>query len=202
VVSTQAKRPLRVMLVDDDAKRAAWVEKCLGEMGFDTCSVVDDAMRVLKVVSDDKPDVVIIDMASPGRDILESLSILSHHQPTPVVMFSGEEDPDYISRAVDAGVSTYLVGGIDPEKVKPIIEVAFAQFRSFQQLRTALNETRLELNDQRAIERAKRLLMRTLRISEAEAYEHLRSEAMSCGARLADMARRIVGMSEKRGIEK
>ena len=189
---------LRIILVDNDPKRADWVDQCLQKSGFNSCTVVGDAPRVLKIISEQKPDIIIIHMDSPGRDILESLSILAQHQPTPVVMFSSEEDPDYIRKAVDAGVSTYLVGGIDPQKVKPIIEVALAQFRSFQQLRSSLEETRSELSEQRAIDSAKRILMRTLSQSEAQAYAHMRAEAMRCGARIGEIAQRIIALSGKK----
>lgn len=201
MVTTQAKPPLRIMLVDDDPKRAGWVEQCLNGMGFDTCAVVGNAMRVLKVITEVAPDVIIIDMDSPGRDILESLTILAAHQPTPVVMFSDEEDPDFIRRAVDAGVSTYLVGGIDPVKVEPIIEIAMAQFRSFQQLKTALDETRLELSERHTVDKAKRILMRSHDLSEARAFAYLRGQAMDCGARIADIAQRVIKLSESGGIE-
>ena len=201
MVSADNGTRLKIMLVDDDPVRGQWVESCLGELGFDITCVVDDSMRMLKLISEQAPDVIIIDMASPGRDLLESLSILSQHQPTPVVMFSEEENPEYISRAVDAGVSTYLVGGIDPDKVKPIIEVAFAQFRSFQDLRNALAETRMELSQTRDVDTAKRILMKGGEMSEAQAYEYLRRQAMECGARIPEIAQRIVAQQQARGIK-
>ncbi|MEM7077097.1 MAG: response regulator [Pseudomonadota bacterium] len=187
-----------MLLVDDDAERAAELQLALLEMGYDTQTVVDNAVRVLKVMSDLAPDVVIVDMAAPGRDILESLSILAIHQPTPVVMFSGQDDPAYINKAVDAGVSAYLVGEIDVEQVKPAIEVAIAQFRLFQNLRTQLQETQAELDDAHAIDQAKRLLIRSAGIDEAEAYARLRAQAMSCGASIADVAKRMLDQTRER----
>ncbi|MEM9620608.1 MAG: response regulator [Pseudomonadota bacterium] len=193
--SNESQAALRVMLIDDDPKRARWVQNSLREFGFDTCSIVAEPARMLKEISEHAPDVIIIDMESPGRDLLESLSVLAAHQPTPVVMFSEEEDPDYISRAVAAGVSTYLVGGIEPAKVRPIIEVALAQFRNFQGLRQALDDTRSELSARRTIDQAKLRVMQALNIDEQQAYEHMRKEAMNAGVRLATLARQIMETS-------
>ncbi len=186
------------MLIDDDATRAGWVENCLIKLGFSTSSVISQhtcsgpPTSLLRTISDQAPDVIIIDMDSPDRDLLESLSILAQHNPTPVVMFSAEEDPDYISRAVAAGVSTYLVGGIDPDKVRPIIEVAFAQFRNFQKLRQSLEDTRAELSSRRIIDRAKLTVMQRLNLSENQAYEHMRREAMNRGETLLYVAQQIL----------
>ncbi len=180
------------MLIDDDPKRAAWVEKCLRDLGFDTCSIVANVFDVLKKISTHAPDVIIVDMESPGRDLLESLSVVAQHKPTPVVMFSTEEDPGYINKAVEAGVSTYLVGAIDPAKVKPIIEITFAQFRNFQKLRTELDQSRSELADRKNIDKAKLIVMHRLNVDENLAYKHLRKEAMNCGASIAVIAKRII----------
>ncbi len=185
------------MLVDDDPQRAEWVKQCLADLGFETCGILSEPMRVLKAISDAEPDVIVIDMESPGRDILESLSVVARHQPTPVVMFSEEQDPDYIKRAVDAGVSTYLVGSIDPAKVRPIIQVAIAQFQSFQGLKNKLDETRSQLDDRQIIDKAKHYLMDALDLSEDDAYSQLRHQAMNCGVRLADIARQVLA-SERR----
>ncbi|MEM6999366.1 MAG: ANTAR domain-containing protein [Pseudomonadota bacterium] len=199
MVSDTPDQRLTILLVDDDQQRAGWLQAELVGMGFAVHSIVDDPMRVLRVMSDVQPDVVVIDMASPGRDILESLSILAEHQPTPVVMFTGEEDPDYISKAVDAGVSAYIVGTIDTDKVKPVIEVAIAQFHHFQRLRTELKQTQSELAQSKAIDQAKRMLMRSLGLSEAEAYEHLRGEAMNTGAKIGEVAERVIKQKMLRG---
>ncbi len=180
------------MLVDDDPQRAEWVKRCLEDLGFEICGILSEPLRVLKTISETAPDVVVIDMGSPGRDILESLSVVAQHQPTPVVMFSEEQDPNYIKRAVDAGVSTYLVGSIDPEKVRPIIQVAIAQFQSFQGLKNKLNETRSQLDDRQIVDKAKHHLMDAFQLTEDEAYSQLRKQAMNCGTRVAEVARQVL----------
>lgn len=180
------------MLVDDDLDRVCRVESELVRLGLSVCARVTDPMLVLKEISKHQPDVILIDMTSPGRDMLESLSVVAAHQPTPVVMFSSEQDPDYIHRAVEAGVSTYLVGNIEPEKVRPIIDVALAQFQNFQHLKKALDESRSELSQRRVIERAKFCLARAYQLDEAQAYEQLRRQAMNSSLPLIEVAERVL----------
>ena len=140
-------KAIRVMLVDDHAERARLVEEHLIAAGL------------VFQIEQHQPDVVIIDLQSPDRDVLESLAIVNRHSPTAMVMFAHEDDPDYIREALAAGISTYLTEGLNPARVRPVIEVAMAQFRSFQTLRDELISTRTEMEDRTLIEKAKGLLM-------------------------------------------
>ena len=184
--------PLKVMLVDDDPDRAATVEASLQENGFEVSSVLPTASGILFQIERQRPDVIVIDLQSSDRDVLESLSIISHHNPTPIVMFSEEDDPGYIKQAVDAGVTAYLVDGIRADKVKPIIDVAIAQFESFQTLRQALTDSQTELTDRKIIERAKGLLMETRNLSESDSFALLRKLAMDNNQKLAEVAQTII----------
>ncbi|MEM1153799.1 MAG: hypothetical protein AAGI44_06635, partial [Pseudomonadota bacterium] len=80
---------LRLILVDDDRERASAVESNLRDVGFNVLSVIPTASGLLHQMAQHEPDVVIIALDSPDRDVLESLSIVSTHNPRPVVMFSG-----------------------------------------------------------------------------------------------------------------
>ncbi|MFT7547141.1 MAG: response regulator NasT [Candidatus Azotimanducaceae bacterium] len=190
-------KALRVLLVDDNPDRGSWVEGCLKREGYETCSVLSDHVGVLRQISEHQPDIIVIDMDSPGRDLLESLSVVSVHSPTAIVMFSQEEDPDFINRAVDAGVTAYMVGGIQADRVKPAIDVAMAQFRSFQKLRTELNATRSALQGQQIIDRAKSILMQQFGMNEPDAYAKLRSMAMAKQLKMKQMAARVLAAYDK-----
>ena len=148
-------------------------------------------------ISDWNPEVIVIDMASPDRDLLESLSIVTNHNPTPIVMFSHDHDPEYIEHAVEAGVSTYVVDGIQEENVRPIIEVAMLQFKSFQQVRRERDDARSELEERRCIDQAKYLIMKQRNINEEQAYAELRKQAMNLNIRMADLARSIIRSAEE-----
>jgi len=183
---------IRVMLVDDHPERSGLVEDHLKAAGFEVVSVISSAAELLFQIEQQRPDVVIIDLQSPGRDVLESLSIVNQHSPTAMVMFGQEDDPDYIRQAVAAGISTYLTEGLNPARVKPVIDVAMAQFRSFQFLREELHSARTELEKRTLIRKAKNLLMTQKRISEDEAHQLLLRLAMNNNQRLPVVARTVL----------
>ena len=184
--------PIRVMLVDDHCERAQLVEDGLVSAGFEVISVITSAAGLLFQIEQHRPDVVIIDLQSPDRDVLESLAIVNQHNPTAMVMFGQEDDPDYIRHAVSAGISTYLTDGINPTRVRPIIEVAMAQFRSFQGLREELDTARAQLQSRSLVEKAKSLLMKQKNLNENEAHQLLTKLAMDNNQRLGDVAHTVV----------
>ncbi len=180
------------MLVDDDATRAASVEAALLAAGYEVLSTIENTAALLFQIEQQAPDVVLIDLKFPGRDILESLSVINDHNPTPMVMFSGDNDPAYISQAFKAGVSTYLTENVKAETVKPIIDVALAQFESFQSLRKELRSAQSELQDTKTISRAKALLIKQKGITEADAHLMLKRLSMNNNLGLAEVARTVV----------
>jgi response regulator NasT len=190
--ATTQNNLVRVMLVDDVPQRSARVaEKLTGE-GFDVIARLPSAVGLLFQIEQQKPDVILIDLQSPGRDMLDSLSVINIHNPTPVVMFSEEEDPGFIKDAVDAGVTAYMVGGVDAERVKPVIDVAMAQFKSFQALRQALDSTRTQLKSLSVIDRAKSLLMQQHSVNEDKAHKILRKLSMDSNQSLPQAAQAVI----------
>lgn len=184
-------KALQVMLVDDDAARAVAVESSLRELGYEVLSVMPTSNALLQI-EQHRPDVVLIDLQVPGRDILESLAVVNEHNPTAMVMFSENDDPDYIQQAFMAGVSSYQIEGLNPEKLRPVIEVALAQFRSVQALKTELKATQSQLADQKVIGRAKALLIKQKKITEDQAHKMLTRMAMEHNLKLGDVANTII----------
>ena len=183
---------VRVMLVDDLPERAATVENHLVAAGYEVVSRLPTASGLLFQIEQHRPDIILIDLQSPGRDVLESLSVINAHNPTPVVMFSEEEDPGFIEDAVDAGVSAYLMGSVDTKRVKPVIDVAIAQFKSFQSLRKALDTTRDRLESLSIIDKAKTLLINQHKFTEEEAHQQLRSLSMDTNQTMQQAAQSVV----------
>jgi response regulator NasT len=187
------------MLVDDNADRASTVEASLRASGIEVLSIISTTSALLFQIEQHRPDVVLIALQFPGRDILESLAVVNHHNPTPMVMFSQEDDPDYIQQAVKAGVSTYLMEGINADKVKPIIDLAMAQFSSFQQLRSQLQSAQSELESHSLVNRAKKLLMTHKSISEDAAHRMMTRTAMDNNLKIQEVARTIISTLDSDG---
>ncbi len=192
--SLNSNRPLRLILVDDDPDRACAVEARLLEVGCEVLSTIPTASGLLFQMAQQEPDVVIIALDSPDRDVLESLSIASSHNPRPVVMFSESGDQGFINDAIRAGVTAYQAEDISPARVRGAVDIAIAQFSAFRELREELDHTRRQLEDRKVVDRAKGLLMQVHGVAEQEAYATLRRLAMDKHRSLGETARDVIAI--------
>ena len=188
--------PLRVMIIDETAERAELLEAALAAAGCDVVAREGLRAHLEDKINEARPDVVIVAMECPDRDVLENMSRINQHQPRPIVMFVDRSDSDSIRAAVQAGVSAYVVGGLNAARVKPVLEVAIARFNEFQTLRRELESARTDLVDRKVIERAKGILMKHRGMAEEEAFRALRKMAMDRKLRLAAVAREVVAAAE------
>jgi response regulator NasT len=187
---------LRIVLVDDKAERSHSLERALAADGYEVAGRLGSGDDLRTRITELAPDVVIVDMQSPDRDVLEDMQRIHEEQPRPILMFVDESDSESIQAAVRAGVSAYVVDGLKSRSVRPIVEVAIARFREFQALRSELEAARASLADRKLIERAKGILMSRHRLSEDDAYHRLRRVAMERNMKLAEVARHVVELAE------
>jgi response regulator NasT len=192
-----AHAPLRVLLVDDGAKRATLLSEELGRQGHLVVGVLDNALAIHDTVLRLQPDVVIVDAESPSRDTLENLAAMSAASPRPVVVFSEDESDGPMQQALRAGVSAYVIAGLQTQRLAPVLKVAIARFEQERALREQLDEAQTQLSERKSIERAKGLLMDEIGLTEEQAHRHLRKLAMDRGQRIGQVAQRIV---EARGL--
>jgi two-component system, response regulator / RNA-binding antiterminator len=190
---------MRVLLFDESPERIAVLREGLERAGYEVTAAVTSPLELLRVVDKVKPDVIIIDTESPSRDVLEHVVLITRDQPRPIVMFSSDDKPDSIREAVRAGVSAYVVDGLDAARVKSIVEVAVARFHEHQRLREELAEANLKLEERKLVERAKGILMKARGMDEDEAFQALRRMAMDRGKRLGEIAQQLIDMTDLLG---
>ncbi|MCK8783002.1 ANTAR domain-containing protein [Roseomonas sp. NAR14] len=164
--------------------------------GCTVALVASDAADLTARVREIDAEVVVCDLDDPSRDALESMRALHRDAPRPVVVFAARGEPDQIEAALEAGVAAYVVEGLAPARVRPVIEVAIRRFRAHQAMRDELARARATLADRTVVERAKGVLMRRRRLSEAEAHRALQRMAMDRGKRLSDMAEMLLHEEE------
>jgi len=192
--ANKSRAVTRIMLVDDQPGRAAMLEQALNDAGCSVIERLESAQGLIKRVEECQPDVIFIDIESPDRDVLEHMSILNQHNPKPVIMFSEEDDSETIEKAMRAGVSAYVVDGLQAGRIKSIMDVAVARFREFQALKTELEKTRNQLADRKILDEAKSLLMKQKNMTEEEAYHAIRKMAMDRSQRMVDVAKNIISV--------
>jgi response regulator NasT len=190
---------VKVVIVDENAVRSAILEDGLRSAGVTEVVVVAEMDNLLRRVAMVDPDVIIIDLENPSRDVLEQMFQVSRVVARPVAMFVDQTDGAMIEAAIDAGVSAYVVDGFKKERVKPIVDMAISRFNAFSRLRSELEQARTELAGRKVIDRAKGILMRTRGLTEEEAYALLRKTAMNQNRKVADIAASVVTASDLLG---
>jgi two-component system, response regulator / RNA-binding antiterminator len=183
---------LRVLIVDQNLLRASILEDGLREAGYRDLVVVRDMQNLMRRIIDEEPDVILIDLENPNRDVLEQMFQVSRVVRKPVAMFVDQSDRDAIEAAVDAGVGAYVVDGLRKERVHSIVQMAIGRFKAFEKIRTELDETRQQLLDRKLIDKAKGVLMKQRGLDEEQAYELLRKAAMDGNLRMAQVAQSVI----------
>lgn len=186
---------LNVLLIEKDNHKAKAVTDALGGQKYHVTHVADGGLALLKVVDLTQPDLIIMDVESPDRDIVESLNQMSLINPKPVVMFSEYGDTETIHSLVKSGVSAYIVGDVDAARVKSIVEIAMARFSEYQLLKQELQQAKKQLSSQKTIDQAKIWLMETKGLSEKEAYHRMRKLAMDNGQTIEDIAKSMLSVA-------
>lgn len=183
---------LSIIVVEADRDRAIQIVDSLREAGFERIQVIAEASGLAAQINAAEPDLVLIDMADPTRDMLEEMALASGPLDRPVAMFVDQSDDALTTAAIEAGVSAYVIDGMRPDRVKPVLDAAIARFQMFKRMRTELAETKRALEERKVIDRAKGMIMKARKVDEDEAYALLRKAAMDQGKRLADVAEALV----------
>ncbi len=187
------------MLVDDDTARAAFLTQALHASGYDVVARLSAGEDLPAAVRRVQPDVILVDMDNPARDVLDGCAAVTQQVPRPIVFFAHNADTATIADAVRAGVSAYVVDGMAEHRLKPILDVAIARFREHQKLRDELDDMRTRLADRRDVERAKSALARIRNLDEAQAYALLRRSAMAQRVTIGDAARIVIAAADLLG---
>ncbi|TYR35472.1 ANTAR domain-containing response regulator [Mesorhizobium microcysteis] len=184
--------PLKILVIDENRPRATIIDAGLREAGHEAVTIIHDVTGIAARIEELQPDVIVIDLENPNRDMLENMFQLSRAVKRPIAMFVDRSDMASIEAAIDAGVSAYVVDGLKKERVKPILDMAIIRFNAFSRMARELEEARSELESRKVVERAKGILMKSRGLSEADAYGLLRKTAMNENRKISEIAQSLV----------
>lgn len=183
---------LKILVIDEYPERASVVEQGLVDAGYTGVSVIRNSLNLVQRVQALGPDVIIIDLANPDRDTLEQMFQVSREIKRPIAMFVDQSDAAAIGEAIEAGVSAYVVDGLRKDRIRPIVDMAIERFRTFDRLRQERDQAVTALADRKVIDRAKGLLMQHRGLSEEDAYNVLRRNAMKQNRKLVEIAQSVI----------
>ncbi|MBS0242799.1 MAG: ANTAR domain-containing protein [Proteobacteria bacterium] len=192
---------LNILVIDANRIRASIIEEGLRQAGDVRVTVVTEVAGLMRRIVEIDPDVVVIDLESPDRDMLEHMFQVSRAVKRPVAMFVDQTDQRSIEAAIEAGVAAYVVDGLKKERIRPVLDTAMTRFKAFERLQRELDEAKGELAERKTIEKAKGILMRTRGLSEEQAYVALRKTAMNQSRRIAEIADSVVTAAKLLGGE-
>ena len=187
---------LSVLIIDENRLRATIIEDGLRDAGYTKLTVIHDVQGIARRIADIAPDVIVIDLGNPNRDMLENMFQLSRAVQRPIAMFVDRSDQASIEAAVEAGVSAYVVDGLKQERVKAILGMAISRFNAFSRMSRELEDVRNELEGRKLVDRAKGILMATRGLSEADAYALLRKTAMNQNRKISEIAQSLITAAE------
>ena len=190
---------MRIAIVDESATRASIIEEGLAQLPGAELFVLTERRGLMAEIEEIAPDVVLIDLGNPSRDVLEEYFAVSRAVARPIAMFVDESDDEAIGASIDAGVSVYVVDGLAANRIRPVLDLAVRRFNAFARLQSDLAEAQGKLAERETIDKAKRILMQSKRVSEPEAYAELRRKAMSSSRRIAEIAEAVVTAHEIMG---
>lgn len=179
---------LRILVVDNNDLRAAIIEAGLRENGHAHVTRISGTDHLLGQIEAANPAVIIMDLESPNRDMLEYALAVSRSVHRPIAMFVDKTDAAMTEAAIDAGVSAYVVDGLKKERIIPILDMAISRFNAIERMRRELDEAKSQLSDRRVIDRAKNLLMQAHGLDENAAYSLLRKTAMNQSRKIVHVA--------------
>lgn len=183
---------LSIVVIEPDPERAAPIVDGLREISDHDIRIFSEETGLARHIAECRPDIVLIDLANPSRDILEELALASGPTERPVAMFVDRSDDAAMRAAIEAGVSAYVVAGLSRERIQPVISAAIARFHMVARLRAELDATKAALEERKLVDRAKGMLMKAKGISEEEAYAALRRTAMAQSRKVADVAAALI----------
>jgi response regulator NasT len=192
---------MKIAVVDDSPARAAVIEEGLREAGLTDITLLTERHGLIARLTELAPDVVLINLENPGRDVLEESFALSRALARPIAMFVDQSDDQSIAEAVDAGISAYVVDGMRKDRIKPVLELAVRRFNAFARLQDELHEAKSALAERKLIDKAKLLLMKRRGLDEPAAYALLRKQAMDSGRRIAEVADALITADKLLGGE-
>ena len=187
---------MRVLVIAESSEYAGILCKGLQLAGHELTEVTPPDGALPPTMARARPDAIFLETHSPGVDLLDRIIDAMGEAQLPLIIFSADSSEETIGRAVRAGAASYVVNGIQAERIPAILNVARARFELINELRGELGVAQQKLAERKFVERAKGLLMKARGLSEDEAYHTLRRMAMERNRRMGEVARSVIEMAE------
>ena len=187
---------LKVVLVEDDPATRAFVKSVVEKLGHDVIGEAATGTDMVRTVLTTEPDVVVFDIHLPHQDGLDALKQIYQERIVAAVAITADENADLLRRAMEEHVLAFLVKPVQAAQLGPALQVAWARFQELRGLSTENASLKQTLLNRKIIERAKGVLMKRFRWTEAEAFRRLQRGAMNRRIPMIDLAQSVLSGQE------
>src|ERR1700704_5682037 len=175
---TDAEKPRRVLIAEDEALIRMDLAEMLREEGYEVVGEAGDGQEAVDLAESLSPDLVIMDVKMPRRDGIDAASEIAAARIAPVVILTAFSQRDLVERARDAGAMAYLVKPFSSSDLLPAIELALSRYAELTALESEVSDLTERLESRKIIDRAKGVLQSTQQLSEPEAFRRIQQAAM------------------------
>ncbi|WP_028470173.1 ANTAR domain-containing response regulator [Neptunomonas japonica] len=202
------KSRLTVLVINENIARESELENTLlrplREQGYDIVEELTSTQYLADKANALQPNLVIISLTSLDKADLENIALMAEHCSRPIVIFAEQGNQQMTEQAIRTGVSACVVDGLEPHRIKHIVDVAVARFEELQAMHDALrhahnelDQARAELAERKLIEKAKGLIMKHNHCAESQAFKALQKMAMDQQKPLSEVAKSIIAVLGK-----
>ncbi len=188
---------LKIVLVEDDPNVRLFLTDVLeSQLGHLVIGEAATGTDMVRTVLELEPDLVVFDIHLPHLDGLEALRQIYQTRIVAAVAITADRDQALVNRAMEEHVLAYLLKPVEAHQLGPAVQVAWARFGELSTLTAENASLRQTLQSRKIIERAKGVLMKRHRWSEADAFRRLQRCAMNRRVPMVDLAQSILNGEE------
>ena len=185
-------RSRRVVVAEDEALIRMDIVEVLTEAGFEVVGEATDGEKAIELARDLQPDLVVMDITMPKLDGLSAAEVIGNEKIAPVVMLTAFAQPEFVSRATDAGAIAYVVKPFTPERLLPQIEISLSRYQEMIALEQQYTDTLERLETRKLLDRAKGLLQEKMKLSEPEAFRWIQKASMDRRLTMAEVSQAVI----------
>jgi response regulator NasT len=183
---------LKIVVVEDDATVRLFLKESLEKMGHQVIGEAATGTEMVRMVLTETPDVVVFDIHLPHLDGLKALAQIYQEKIVAAVAITADRDQDLVRRAIEEHVLAYLLKPVESYQLGPALQIAWARFEEMRKLTSENATLQQNLQNRKLIERAKGVLMKRHRWSEADAFKRLQRGAMNRRMTMTDLAQAVL----------
>ncbi len=180
----------RILIAEDETLIRLDLAEMLREAGYEIVAEAKNGQEAIALAKEHHPDLAILDVKMP---ILDGISAAEEIiEIAPVLMLTAFSQRELIDRAREAGAMAYVVKPFTIDDLVPAIEIALSRHQQLVALRGEVAELQERLETRKIVDRAKGILMQTLRLSEPEAFKWIQRAAMDRRITMREVAEAVI----------